>query len=282
MPFKKLRPVPGASARRSGRPSPTLALAAAGLGCVPALALAAAGLGCVLAVAGPASADPLEDALRRLQSDDILVSDAAVEELVPLGAPAVDALLPLLEDDRRDVRAGAIRGLGLLGDARAAAPLREALEASLRLDRPDTMRDRYFRILEIQALGRLRDPGAAGLLREVAGSGDDFERAHAGIALFLSGTDPGYDLVRECLDHPDPAIRNLVVAGLGESEAEGVVALALPRTRDDSWVVRDTAFRTLARHRGAPDVDTAFGRGASDPSWYVRETIAEITGEIRP
>lgn len=269
MPFKKLRPVPATAARRSGSRS-------------PALALAAAVLALTVGAPAPGSAGPVEDGLRRLQSDDILVSDEAVEELVALGAPAVDALLPLLEDDRRDVRAGAIRGLGLLGDARAAAPLRAGLEASLRLDRPDTMSDRYFRILEIQALGRLRDPEAAGLLREVAGSGDDFERAHAGIALFLSGTDPGYDLVRECLDHPDPAIRNLVVAGLAESEAEDVVALALPRTRDESWVVRDTAFRTLARHRGAAGVEAAFERGASDPSWYVRETVAGIPGEIRP
>jgi HEAT repeat protein len=247
-----------------------------------AAGLTALGLAALAAAPPPAGADPLEDALRRLQSDDILAADAAVEELVGLGAPAVDALLPLLDDGRRDVRAGAIRGLGLLGDPRAAAPLRAALEASLRLDRPDTMSDRYFRILEIQALGRLRDPAATDLLREVAGSGDEFERAHAGIALFLSGSDPGYDLVRECLDHADPAIRNLVVEGLAESEAADVVALVLPRTRDDSWVVRDTAFRTLAGHRGAAEVDAAFERGASDPSWYVRETVAEVGGGRRP
>jgi HEAT repeat protein len=228
-----------------------------------------------------AAGEVLQEALRHLQADDVLLADAAVDELVAVGPPAVDALLPLLEDERRDVRAGAIRALGRLGDDRAVLPIRRQLEDSLALDRPDTMRDRYLRILAIQALGRLRDPESGELLRRVAGSGDAFERAHAGIALFLSGADPGYDLVRECLDSPDMAIRNLAVEGLAESDDPRVPELVLPRTRDDSWVVRDSAFRTLAAHRDRDDVREAFGRGATDPSWYVRETVAEIEGRGR-
>ncbi|MEZ5063974.1 MAG: HEAT repeat domain-containing protein [bacterium] len=258
--------------------------------CAPALrrrALVAAALvGLVggLPVPPPACAagDALEGALRRLQADDILVADAAVEELVAIGAPAVDALLPLLADPRRDVRAGAVRALGLLGDARAAAPIRTGLEASLGQDRPDTMEDRYLRILRIQALGRLRDADSLPLLRRVAESGDDFERAHAGIALFLSGADPGYDLARECLGASEMAIRNLVTEGLAESDDSRVATLVLPLTQDDSWVVRDTAFRTLRRFRGDAPVAEAFARGRQDPSWYVRETVAEIDRGARP
>ena len=90
------------------------------------------------------------------------------------------------------------------------APLSEALNASIQGRRePDTMEDRYFRILLIQALGRIGAPGAARTLEAIAGSGDPFERAHAGISLFLSGEDPGYDLVRESLADTSMAIRSL-------------------------------------------------------------------------
>ncbi|GJM43234.1 MAG: hypothetical protein DHS20C21_00760 [Gemmatimonadota bacterium] len=231
-----------------------------------------------LAGFGPpgAAADPLSEALARLQSEDILVSDAAVAEIVAVGPPAVPALLGLLEDDRRDVRAGAIRGLGELGDPRAAAPLRGLLAESLDHAGPDDMAARYHRILLVQALGRLRDPGARELLLRVSRGADPFERTHAAISLFLSGADPGYDLVRASLEDPDPAIRCLAAEGVAESREGSVASLLLPRTRDESWLVRDTAFRELATHASEPGVREAYQSGASDPSWYVRQTVAEF------
>lgn len=245
-----------------------------------ALRLLAAGvLGGILGGAAgtaPAHADAVEEALARLHDADVLVADAAVEELVALGAPAVEALLPFLDSPARDVKAGALRGLGLLGDARAAEPIRTQLARSLELDRPDTMNDRYFRNLSIQALGRLRDGESAELLRRIARRPDSFERAHAAIALFLCGADPGYDLVREGLNHEDMAIRNLVVNGVGESDDPRALDLLLPRVDDSSWVVRDTAFRSLARHAADSRVKDALRRGESDSSWFVRETVAEI------
>jgi len=202
-----------------------------------------------------------------------------VEELVALGAPAVDALLPLLDDPRRDVRAGAIRALGRLGDDRARAPLRERLAESLDRSRPDDLSRRYHRILLIQSLGRLTDAEAAPMLRDVLHSPDPFERAHAAISLFLSGADPGYDAVRECLQDPDPAVRNVAVRGLGESPGESARDLLLSAVRDESWIVRDSAFRALAGHADAAEVREAYRQGASDPSWYVRETVAERAPE---
>ena len=248
---------------RPARRSLTSGLLALGL-------LAAGGL------TAPASADRLEDALARLHDADVLVADAAVEELVALGTPAVDALLPLLASPQRDVKAGALRGLGLLGDARAAEPIRRQLADSLALERPDTMNDRYFRNLAIQALGRLRDAESAALLRDLSRREDSFERAHAAIALFLCGEDPGYDLVREGLNDGEMAIRNLVVNGVGESDDPRALDLLLPRVDDSSWVVRDTAFRALARHAADSRVQDALKRGESDSSWFVRETVAEI------
>ncbi|MBZ0269413.1 hypothetical protein K8I85_14760, partial [bacterium] len=185
----------------------------------------------------------------------------------------------LLDDDGRDVRAGAIRGLGRLGDVRAAAPLRKRLEASLSRTEPDDLTRRYHRVLLLQALGRLRDADAAPLLRRAWESADPFERAHAAISLFLLPADPGYDAAVECLADEDPAVRNVIVAGLGESERDAGRTLLLGATRDASWIVRDSAYRALARHREDAQVREAYRAGAEDPSWYVRETVAEFAPE---
>lgn len=239
------------------------------------------GLGGLLGVApgAPARGQSLAAALERLRSDEALVADEAVEEIAGYGAPAVDSLLALLDDDGRDVRAGAIRGLGLLGDARAAAPVRARLAASLERTEPDDLTRRYHRILLLQAAGRLRDADAAPLLRRALESADPFERAHAAISLFLLNADPGYDASVECLADADPAVRNVVVAGLGESARDAARAVLLGATRDASWIVRDSAFRALARHRGDAQVREAYRTGAEDPSWLVRETVAEFAPE---
>lgn len=225
--------------------------------------------------AAPGPGPSLEDALRRLQADDVLVSDAAVEDIVSFGQEGASALMPFLEDDRRDVRAGAIRGLGLLRDPEAAPPLRRLLAASLDDKEPDTLDDRYFRVLAIQALGRIGDRESAGLMRRVLGEGDAFERAHAGISLFLLEEDPGYDVVRECLSDTAMAIRNLAVEGLGDSDRDRARELVLPMTSDESWVVRDTAYRVLGRWPRDGAIRDALRKGAEDPSWFVRQTVDE-------
>jgi HEAT repeat protein len=241
---------------------------------IPAVLLLLGGLFVASARAGDAA---LAACLERLQADDVLVADAAVEEIAEFGSAGVEALLPLLDDDRRDVRAGAIRGLGLLADPRAADPVRRVLEGTLGRPEPDTLADRYFRILAIQALGRIGDRGSAPLLREIATSGDEFERAHAGISLFLSGEDPGYDLARECLADTAMAVRNLVVAGLGESDDPRARDLILPMTRDASWVVRDSAYWALRGwSNDSREVAAALREGRNDPSWYVRQTVDRV------
>lgn len=236
---------------------------------------------CALAILVPlraAESASLTDALTRLRSDDVLIADAAVEEIVACGPPAADSLLSLLTDARRDVRAGAIRGLGLLGDPRAVSPLMRALASSFDRRAPDTFEDRYLRILTIQALGRLRAMDAAPLL-ERAARGDAFERAHAGVALFHLGHDAGRSLVAAALADTTVALRNLTVEGLGDDVSPDARDLLLRATQDDSWVVRDTAFHALRRWREEPAVREAYTRGAADVSWFVRETVAAAASE---
>jgi HEAT repeat protein len=233
-------------------------------------------------VVGPAWAGGLDDALRRLASDDVLLADAAVEEIVAYGAPAVDSLLARLDDPARDVRAGAIRGLGLLGDPKASPALRMRLSASLERPPPETMESRYLRILLIQASGRLADREASDLLRRAGTSADPFERAHAAVSLMAMAEDPGYDLARECLADGDPAIRGIVAEGLGRVTGERSRDLLLEAVGDEAWVVRDAAYRSLASFRDDAGVREALRRGATDPSWYVRQTVAEAAAGGRP
>lgn len=239
--------------------------------------LALAGLALLGSATGTPSAEAptLAEALTRLQADDVLVADAAVEEIAAFGEDGANALLELLPDPRRDVRAGAIRGLGLLREPRAAGPLRELLRASLDDPEPDTLADRYFRVLAVQALGRIGDRESTDLLRRVLQEGDEFERAHAGISLFLSGEDPGYDVVRECLADTAMAIRNLAVEGLGDSDSDRARELVLSMTDDESWVVRDTAYRVLGKWPQDGAVREALRKGVEDPSWFVRQTVDE-------
>lgn len=260
---------------RSGR-APLLA------GLLPVGLLLAAVVAAPAETPAPAESSqvPLDEALGRLAADDILVADAAVVEIVSHGSVAVDALLGLVDDPRRDVRAGAIRGLGLIGDERAAAPLGDLLRESLADAGPDTQEDRYIRILAIQALGRVGAVEETELLRE-ATAGDAFERAHAAVSLFLLDDETGYDLVRVCLADTAMAIRNLVVEGLGNARTPAAKDLILAATRDESWVVRDTAYRALRHWLAEDDVALALRAGVDDPSWFVRETIAEMRSGTR-
>src|SRR4030095_6976988 len=153
----------------------------------------------ILLMCIPSGAVPaLDEAMQRLRSPDILISDAAVEAIGQSGPAGVDSLLAALGEPQRDVRAGAIRGLGLLKDARAVAPIMKILEGSLANRGPATFEDRYLRILAIQALGRLRAKEALGLLEQAA-EGDAFEEAQAGVALFHLHENLGYSLVKKCL-----------------------------------------------------------------------------------
>jgi hypothetical protein len=71
------------------------------------------------------------------------------------------------------------------------------------------------------------------------------------------------------------AIRNLAVEGVGEAGPERARALVVPMTEDESWVVRESAFRVLLMWPRDEETRQALVRGADDPSWYVRQTVAE-------
>jgi HEAT repeat protein len=227
------------------------------------------------------AAASLAEAMEQLRSPDILISDAAVEDIVRAGPVAVDSLLAVLGDSRRDVRAGAIRGLGLLGDPRAVPPILGLLENSLDHRKVDTFEDRYLRILSIQSLGRLRAKEAVQIL-ERASKGDVFEEAQSAVALFHLQESLGYSLVEKCLSDTTLAIRNLVVEGISEENSPEAKKILIEATKDPSWVVRDTAYRGLGNWERDSEVAEALVAGESDSSWFVRETVKQARGRTSP
>ncbi len=77
------------------------------------------------------------------------------------------------------------------------------------------------------------------------------------------------------------AVRNLVVAGLGDSSDPRARELVLAATGDASWVVRDSAYWALrAWSNDSPEVEEALRRGENDPSWYVRQTVAQVIAGV--
>ncbi|MCK4269764.1 MAG: HEAT repeat domain-containing protein, partial [Methanogenium sp.] len=67
--------------------------------------------------------DPLEKILGGLESRDVQIRVAAVESLRLMGAPAVEHLIPVLDDKNYSVRLAAAEALGEIGDRQAVKPL---------------------------------------------------------------------------------------------------------------------------------------------------------------
>jgi CheY-like chemotaxis protein len=58
-----------------------------------------------------------------LEDNNSKKRQAAIQELVDLGEPAVESLIALLQNPKSDVRQAAVQALGQIGDARAVEPL---------------------------------------------------------------------------------------------------------------------------------------------------------------
>ena len=78
------------------------------------------------------AAQPLIQALKCEKYEDEYVRNTAVAALRKIGEPAVQPLIQALKDKDKDVREGAAKALGRIGDFRAVDPLIEALKDEVR------------------------------------------------------------------------------------------------------------------------------------------------------
>ncbi|MGZ3604987.1 MAG: HEAT repeat domain-containing protein [Thermodesulfobacteriota bacterium] len=101
----------------------------------------------------PTAVEPLIVVLKK--DKDRNVRWIAEDALVSIGAPAVEPLIKMLNDDSWRVRRRAVRTLGKIRDARAIEPL----TASMKMDN-----DCYVRKYAARAIGEINDPRAGEIL----------------------------------------------------------------------------------------------------------------------
>lgn len=97
----------------------------------------------------------IEPLIKKLGDPLHEIWQATVEALIKMGEPAVEPLIQALKDEKWDVRAGAARSLGGIGDNKAVEPLIQALK-----DRNLTVR-----IHATEALVKIGEPAVESLTR---------------------------------------------------------------------------------------------------------------------
>jgi HEAT repeat protein len=195
--------------------------------------------------------------------------DRAARVLWNIGAPAVDALLGVLQDRTAtpEMRTASASALGMIGDPRAIRGL-----ASLLRD------ERYFvREQASRALGRIGEP-AVDLLIEMSNSSAAATREAAVAALGSTGSKRAIDKVVEALSDSNANVRSAAVRSLGESSSEIAVPHLMALLRDESSALRAQAAASLGRlgHLSLPSLVSAL----KDSKPSVRQLAAEALGDI--
>lgn len=146
------------------------------------------------------------------------------------------ALMELINDPDRKVRASVIKLVGLLGDVRAIKVLIGALSDP----------DRRTRANAVEAFEDIGNPRLNGLLVPFLKDPDNRVRANAAKALWNLGVPETKDVIEEMLHDPVENMRLSAVWALGEINYPGVrVILGGVAERDASPVVRKKAQETL-------------------------------------
>jgi len=99
-----------------------------------------------------------------------LIAKKEWDELTRLGEPAVEPLIQALKDESWEVRWGAARALGEIGDARAVEPLIQALK------------DKYWNVNKKaeKALGKIGEPAVEPLVQALKDESWGVRRGAAG------------------------------------------------------------------------------------------------------
>lgn len=194
---------------------------------------------------------------------------AALEAIGAANGPgAAEVLLPFADDERPDLAAAALRGLGRVSDERAGTALASGLRS------PDTAR----RTAAVAGLRAQATPQAVEALAWTAGA--DADAAVSGAAM-----DALADIGRRAGDAGDAAVRALVTLSADPGRRDGAVTAlgGLPYTRIPivasglSHAQHDVRCATIAalgqmRH---PDASTAIRSALADADARVR--VAAVT-----
>jgi HEAT repeat protein len=193
---------------------------------------------------------------------------AARKLAVMRSSTSTPALIATLDDSDRDVRIGAMRALGDMGDARAHDPMLAAMEDETRwesaliadvvltigpsmalpiLQRMRETRDESLRAGYVHLLGLLREPAAVSDLLKHVHTDNDRLRMDVIRALGNIGDSRVAGSLLPCLDDSRAEIRAATAEALGKVDEEAAVE-PLGRLLDDPVrLVRYKAARALVR-----------------------------------
>jgi len=171
----------------------------------------------------------VESLILDLKNQDMRIAWKAVEDLVKIGPPAVEPLIPVLKDEDKYVRIKVAEILGRIGDARAVEPLSSALQdenfevrrkaahylgamANATTVEPliNALANEDFsvRAISAEALGKFRDAKSVEPLIQVLKDENSYVRRRAAEALGRIGDARAIEPIKNALEDNDGTVRN--------------------------------------------------------------------------
>lgn len=184
----------------------------------------------------------VETLIIALRTEDRRAHTLVVDDLVKVGGAAVEPLLLALEDSNPNVRAGAARALGKIGDPRAL----DALIACLREDTSAEVRKSAVWALH------MGDVRSVMPLIEALHDRDEWVRFGATIVLAKIGSPAVLPLIRTTQRDRDPRVRAIAAETLGrigDVRALEVLALGLKDPHENVWQQSAIALGRMADAR---------------------------------
>jgi len=177
----------------------------------------------------------VEALLPFLREENPSARNLAMDILRALAAPHQDALLPLLADPDPDVRIFTADILGSCGDARAVAPLCDAL-----LHDPDV----NVRYQAAVSLGQLGYPEAAPALNRALGD-DEWVRFAVIEALMKIGHESSIQVLVGALEDSSELVASMIVDALAAMGDRKAAPLLLKRIHDVPGALRNKMLRAI-------------------------------------
>lgn len=211
----------------------------------------------------------MEEAAARLLEASPRWAYTRSQELTAFGDPAVDLLLPMLEDESAGVRSIAARALG-------DVPTERALPALVGvLDDPDE----NVRGNALGALGAIGSEDAVGPLLEMLDDEEGWIRVGAARALATLGAEEAIAAATDLLASPDGRTRHAGVEILGIIGSERGMPAAVQALQDESAWVRQSAVIALLQIE-SPGARGALEEATEDEDWEVRIYASEALKRI--
>lgn len=183
-------------------------------------------------------AKAVETLIEALNDKNKNVRKGATRALGKIGQPAVEPLIEVLNDKNKDVREGATRALGNIGDTKAVEPLIKALEEG----------DSFVRQQAAEALGKIKDARTV-------------------------------EPLIEALKDKDMGVRGQTAEALGKIRDAKAVESLIEALRDGGYYVRQQAAKVLGNIGDARAVESLI-ETLKDKNEFVREEATRALGNI--